>query len=124
MKRRNTPTRRKILTLFEIASEAICSSMIEEQLSGTADRSTIYRTLQAFEEDGLIHKIVDPTGKIFYAACKKCSDEEHVHNHFHFKCEKCQKVECLDEKISIPKLKGHVVNDFYGVVNGLCVNCA
>lgn len=123
MKRRNTPTKKKILEIFEGADEAICSSMIEEQLKGNVDRSTVYRILQAFEKDGLIHKVVDPSGKIFYAACKKCSTEEHKHNHFHFKCQKCEKVECLDEHITIPKLDGYFVNDFYGVINGLCQQC-
>jgi len=124
VKRRNTPTRKKILEMFKTSTEAISSAMIEESLSGTADRSTVYRTLQAFEEDGLIHKVVDPSGKLFYAACKKCSHEEHAHNHFHFKCEKCEKVECLDEKVKMPALKGYIIHDFYGVVNGVCSNCA
>jgi Fur family ferric uptake transcriptional regulator len=124
MKRRNTPNKKRILEIFESSKEAICSSMLEDRLIGEIDRSTIYRILLSFEEDGLIHKIVDPSGKIFYAACKKCTSDEHVHNHFHFKCEKCEKIECLDEKISLPELTGYKIKDFFGVVNGLCFDCA
>ncbi|MFT5822882.1 MAG: Fur family ferric uptake transcriptional regulator [Crocinitomix sp.] len=123
MKRRNTPTKKKILKIFEGADEAVCSSMIEGQLKGNVDRSTVYRILKAFEKDGIIHKVVDPSGKIFYALCKKCSTEEHSHDHFHFKCQKCEKIECLDQNISIPKLDGYLINDFYGIINGLCQQC-
>jgi Fur family ferric uptake transcriptional regulator len=123
MKRRETPTKRKILLLFEGSSVALSSSMIEAELLGEVDRSTVYRILMSFEKDGVIHKIADPEGKVFYALCKSCSTNEHHHNHFHFKCNKCNKIECLDQKIPEPSKKGYVFNDFFGLIDGVCPKC-
>ena len=44
--------------------------------------------------------------------------------HIILECEKCEKIECLDEKIALPELTGYKIKDFFGVVNGLCLNCA
>ena len=53
-----------------------------------------------------------------------CSAENHIHNHVHFKCLKCESVTCEDIlnslKISLPKYEIHniAVN-----LNGLCEIC-
>lgn len=123
MKRRETPTKKKILDIFLASNIALSSPMLEEALNNSVDRSTVYRILRSFEKDGKIHKIVDPNGKIFYAACKSCSSDSHFHNHFHFKCNECNKIECLEQSLPEPNKKGYVFNDFYGLVDGLCATC-
>ena len=53
-----------------------------------------------------------------------CSSENHVHNHIHFKCSKCQTVTCEDLlnslKISLPK---HEIHNISVNVKGLCEVC-
>ncbi len=123
MGKRNTPAKQKILDLFLNSQSALCSSMIEEELEGSVDRSTVYRIIRGFEKEGKIHKVVDSKGKIFYAACNMCSSSHHHHNHLHFKCTKCETVECLDMSISFPKKEGYEFHNFYGLINGICATC-
>lgn len=124
MKRRETPAKKKILDIFLTSDIALNSPMLEAALNNQVDRSTVYRILQSFEKDGRIHKIVDSNGKIFYAACKNCSSESHFHNHFHFKCNQCNQIECLDQKVPQPDKKGYVFKEFYGLIDGVCATCA
>ena len=57
MKRRNTPAKNEILNMFHEARTALSQDMIELQMKGSIDRVTIYRVLNSFCEDGLIHRV-------------------------------------------------------------------
>src|SRR5690606_18086591 len=111
MKRRNTPAKNEILTLFENADTALSQDMIEQQMEGRIDRVTIYRILNSFFEDGLIHRITSDEGKHYYALCTSCDKEDHQHNHFHFRCLSCNTVECLKYETDIPLPKGYVMEN-------------
>ena len=96
--------------------------MIEQGLSGDMDRVTIYRILKSFEEDGLIHKIVDENSKSHYALCQECTSH-HVHNHMHFQCTNCEKVECLDYDLEVPMPNGYQLKSMQLIASGLCKDC-
>ncbi|WP_417353038.1 Fur family transcriptional regulator [Flavobacterium alkalisoli] len=124
MKRRNTPAKNTIMTLLKSAESALSQDMIEEKVKGDMDRVTIYRVLNSFCEDGITHKILADNGKYYFALCDSCNDEVHNHDHFHFRCTKCEKVECLDEQVTIKLPDGYVMKSINSWVTGECKNCS
>ncbi len=62
MKRRNTPTKEKVLMILKSQEFAINHEMITDQITDI-NRATIYRILNRFCEDGLAHKIAAENGK-------------------------------------------------------------
>jgi Fur family transcriptional regulator, ferric uptake regulator len=128
-KLRNTEIRREILSLFLDTDYALSHQYIEKKLEAKFDRVTLYRTLKAFEESGLVHRIANDKETIEYALCKDdCHAENHKHsdNHAHFRCEICQKTYCLDS-VGIPDFHipmGFKAKEFQLLVNGICEKCA
>jgi Fur family transcriptional regulator, ferric uptake regulator len=95
MKRRNTPAKNTILSILNSVNKAVSQEDIENEVKGTMDRVTIYRVLNGFCSDGLVHKILADDGKTYFALCQNCEEHQHTHNHFHFRCMKCGNLECL-----------------------------
>lgn len=121
---KKTATRKSIVEVFLNNEHAISQRQIEEQL-GDPDRVTIYRTLNTFEEKGLIHRIIASDNEVRYAMCKdNCSTEQHVDNHLHFNCTDCGKTYCLS--VEIPPLnmpQNYKVKNAHVLVEGICERC-
>lgn len=126
---RRTPTRTEVLKLYLDRNYALAHKDIEDELSVQFDRVTIYRTLNTFEEKGLIHKVYDGNTVAKFALCgDECHEEEHhhhQHNHLHFTCNNCEKTFCIDSaevpQVQLPsKFKTDSVHLF---AKGLCENC-
>jgi Fur family transcriptional regulator, ferric uptake regulator len=121
-----TDSRVQILGLFYSNEGALAHADIEKKTSDAIDRVTIYRTLQTFEEKGLIHSIPTADNSVKYALCKEQCEEGHHHdNHVHFICDECGKTICLDD-VLVPEVK--LPKDFQPqqsnmVVNGICGDC-
>lgn len=124
MKRRNTPAKSAILTLLKDANAALSQEMIEAKINGEMDRVTIYRVLNSFCEDGITHKILADDGKYYFALCQTCGEQDHNHDHFHFKCITCQKVECLEEHVTVSLPVGYVQKNITSWVTGHCKSCS
>ncbi|KAA3436045.1 Fur family transcriptional regulator [Rufibacter hautae] len=124
MKRRSTPAQQAILNMLKAADSALSQDMIEQQLKGETDRVTIYRVLNRFCEDGLAHRITSDEGKFYFALCKNCQQQHHTHDHFHFRCLSCQKVECLEEKVKVSLPLGYSAANVNCWVSGYCANCS
>lgn len=124
MKRRNTPVKAAILELLEESDIALSQDMIEQQLKIAADKVTIYRVLNRFCEDGITHRAVSEEGKNYYALCRSCGHEEHTHDHFHFRCLLCDRVECLRETIVVKLPKGYKGVNMNCWISGYCKNCS
>ncbi|NVO83850.1 Fur family transcriptional regulator [Hymenobacter terrestris] len=123
---RQTPVRRSVLQVLADAAFALSGSEIEQQLPAGTDRITLYRTLKSFEESGLIHRVIDSTDVVRYAACSiECSAEAHFDNHVHFKCTICQHIYCLNQ-VAIPTVtlpaQFQVVSRDY-LLAGVCREC-
>lgn len=123
MKRRNTPTQQAILDLFKECNRALSSEMIEDQLVGQMDRATIYRILNRFHQDGLLHRLAADDGKYYFALCNSCQEKSHHHNHFHFRCEKCEQLICLDQQVQPILPKGYEMTATNCIIIGLCASC-
>jgi Fur family ferric uptake transcriptional regulator len=123
---RKTKIRVEILDFFLSKKYALSHGEIEEAIDPSYDRVTIYRTLKSFEEQGLIHKVLDESGTAKYALCADhCVGHKHHDSHVHFSCTKCGHTFCLEE-ILIPEIKRPINYQLTGynfLVQGICKDC-
>jgi len=121
-----TAGREKILHLFLEQSGALAHGDIEKRAGEKFDRVTIYRTLNAFVEKGIIHTIPTSDNSILYALCKDdCAEGHHHDHHVHFVCSKCKNTFCLDNVVT-PSLKlprGYQSSHIEVLVEGVCKDC-
>jgi Fur family ferric uptake transcriptional regulator len=123
---RQTPVRRAVLAALAGKGYALTGAEIEQEIGGEVDRITLYRTLKSFEQQGLIHRVIDDTDVLRYAACSiECSAGAHFDNHVHFKCSTCQHTYCLSQvAIPVVQLPGGFQaerRDF--LLSGVCQLC-
>jgi Fur family transcriptional regulator, ferric uptake regulator len=121
-----TGSRIKILQLFLEQPGALSHGDIEKKAGEKFDRVTIYRTLQAFVDKGIIHTIPTADNSIRYAVCKdECSEGHHHDHHIHFVCSICHNTYCLDDVVTpeIKLPKGYQARQVEVVVEGICKNC-
>jgi len=121
-----TDSRKSILDLFLHSNGALAHADIEKQTGEKFDRVTVYRTLQAFMEKGIIHTIPTSDNSIRYALCKDdCTEGHHHDNHVHFLCNVCGRTTCLDS-VNVPEVKlpkGFRPMDSQMIVSGICGQC-
>lgn len=84
----------------------------------TLSKSTVYKTLNAFVDAGILREITIEDNEIRY--------EYNLFDHGHFKCEKCGSI--FDFDIDINNLKSEVLNGFKITdknvyFKGMCKNC-
>ncbi len=122
-----TEGRLKILQMFLSNDEALSHADIDKKAGNQFDRVTVYRTLQAFMEKGIIHSIPSADNLIKYALCKDdCTEGHHHDHHIHLVCDHCHHTFCLEE-VSMPAVyfpSGYQVSTVEIIARGLCRNCA
>ncbi|MCS6833171.1 MAG: transcriptional repressor [Flammeovirgaceae bacterium] len=123
---RITSSRLEILQVFIDNSFALSESDIEGMISNNCDRATIYRTINTFLEEGIIHKVLDSQHVVKYALCRDdCQDGHHRHEHIHFKCNCCGNTTCLEgiaiQPIQLPE--GFKLQEVNLLVVGVCKKC-
>jgi Fur family ferric uptake transcriptional regulator len=88
------------------------------------DRVTVYRSLQAFVETGLLHRI--ETGRRLWRFAF-CGCGSRVHCHPHFTCRSCGTVECLSD-VELPHVAAarphYVVDEQEVYMRGVCAKCS
>ena len=124
MKRRNTISKEAVLSILTASKKAMSQDAIEKQIEVDVDRATIYRVLNRFCDDGLIHKIVADDGKQYFAVCTKCEDMKVPDNHFHFRCTNCQTIQCLPSMVNFSMPEGYTVERLNCVIIGVCNECS
>lgn len=127
---RPTPVRMLVLRALQEADCAVSLMALEAELE-TVDRSSIFRTLNLFLDNHIVHQVEDGTGQTKFALCEehcRCG-EEHEHHlsdfHVHFFCEKCQRTLCLHE-VPIPEVilpPGFSLSSANFVLKGICADC-
>lgn len=126
--RKVRPTAMRLLVFKFLLGKktAVSLSNIEEYFDNV-ERTTLYRTLRTFEENGIVHQIDDGTGVSKYALCEpgcNCQIEQDLHLHFH--CNQCNETSCLT-KYKIPHFnlpEGYQADDVNLVVKGICSSCS
>ncbi|GAA4307208.1 Fur family transcriptional regulator [Compostibacter hankyongensis] len=121
--KRNTKTKDLVLNVLKAARTAVSHDHLQAELGKTVNRATIYRVLNSFCDDGILHKVLGDDGKHYFAFCLNCSEKQHRHNHLHFRCIKCGKVECLHHEIDLSLPRGYRAVDFNGFISGYCPVC-
>ena len=124
MKRRSTPTKEAVLSLLSNAGKAMSQDVIEKKIEQNIDRATIYRVLNRFCEDGILHRIVAEDGKQYFAVCIKCEEKKLADHHFHFRCTVCQTIKCLPVPVQFSLPKGYQVESVNCILTGVCKDCA
>lgn len=123
MSRRNTAARTAILSEFASASTAFSHEMLERRLGDSVNRATIYRTLKRLWEDGVVHRVVATDGVQYFALCADCQQGDHQHEHLHFRCLSCERLECLRQEIKVQLPQGYRAVNFNATVSGFCRDC-
>lgn len=123
MKRRNTATQEAVLSILTNEKKAMSQDAIVKQMDVEADRATIYRILNRFCEDEIVHKIVADDGKQYFAVCVKCDKKKMPNNHFHFRCTKCETIACLPTLVEFSVPKKYIVQQMNCVLVGVCKDC-
>lgn len=109
---RLTAPRKKILSILGAQHHPIC---FEEYtlLDPAIDKSTFYRTMQAFEKADIIHGIESDEGKRYFEL------SENVHPHFI--CQSCRTIVCLSPQPIISP-DGYIIDSV--VYKGKCPECS
>ena len=123
MKRRNTISKEAVLAVLTSRRRALSQDAIVKQLDIEVDRATVYRILNRFCEDGIVHKIVADDGKQYFAVCVQCDDMIIPANHFHFRCNQCETIECLPTLVEFTVPEKYTVQEMNCVLIGVCKDC-
>ena len=127
-KRKIRPTAMRILTFKYLLGQEVATSLTDiEQAFDKSERTTLYRTLKTFEENGLVHKIDDGSGVTKFALCEEnCNCDVETDLHLHFHCNNCKETVCLTNHkiphISLPD--AYTAEDVNLVVKGICDKCS
>lgn len=122
------PTAMRILIFRYLAEKEVAVALTDiENAFVKAERTTLYRTMKKFEQNGIVHQIDDGTGIAKYALCEpdcNCDLDQDLHLHFH--CDHCDETVCLTEHkiphINLPE--GYIAEDANLVLTGICEKCS
>ena len=120
----DTSIRILVLQALMSSQRAMSLSELETELD-TVDKSSIFRSLEAFEKHHVVHSIDDGTGSVKYEVCEGEEECTVSDMHTHFYCEKCHKTFCLDHT-HIPVVRypaGFEVRQIDYLLKGLCPEC-
>lgn len=123
MRRRNTLSKEAVLSVLTNTRKAMSQDAIVKQMDVDVDRATVYRILNRFCEDEIVHKIVADDGKQYFAVCVQCDKKTIPDNHFHFRCVKCETIECLPVPVEFSLPNNYKVQQINCVLTGVCKDC-
>lgn len=122
---RNTASKIAIEQILKRSESALTHKEILEGLDGLCDRVTVYRVLDRLINECKVHKIVDTSGVMRFAACQECQKDHQDHQHVHFSCTSCESVTCLDDiKPAVKLPRGFVTEEAIYTFSGLCPKCS
>lgn len=123
MKRRNTATKEAVLSVLNLSGKAMSQVAIEKKIGVDINRATIYRVLNRYCEDGILHRIVADDGRQYFALCIKCEENQQPLHHFHFRCKECETIECLPIPVHFSLPDAYQVEEINCVLTGVCKDC-
>ncbi|MBN1123860.1 MAG: transcriptional repressor [Sedimentisphaerales bacterium] len=121
---RRTKPRLLVLQSLLAASQPVTQEQIAEQLGDkTPNKVTIYRTLEALCEAGLVHKAFLQDRTWHFELAHNCSEHQ---CHPHFTCTACGQTTCLMD-MQVPAVKsshnGYTIQRQRMQLEGLCPQC-
>jgi Fur family ferric uptake transcriptional regulator len=124
MNRRNTATKEAVLSILHNSGKAMSKAAIEKEIGIDINRATIYRVLNRYCEDGVLHRIVGDDGRQYFALCVDCDNEDKPLHHFHFRCTRCETIECLPVPVQFSLPKNYKIEEVNCLLTGVCKECA
>lgn len=124
-----TKNRMEILSVLMESDAALSHTDITEKLGETyIDKVTLYRTLNAFSDKNIIHKVASEDRNWKYALHLENLDKpETDKDHAHFVCNSCDKIFCFpmepNLKLDATRSAGFLVNTRELRLHGLCPTC-
>ena len=97
---RKTKQLKLLLNEFNQKEDAISIVELVNKFSDKMNKTTVYRILDRFEKEGILHWFIDNDGLKRYAKNKKKSNTKEVHPHF--LCEDCGTTSCIPINIKRP----------------------
>lgn len=123
---RCTPQRTSVLRVLVRARRPLSHGQLAEALgAGEIDRVTLYRTLAALQEAGLVHRTQDDRG-VWRFGAHAARRGACPGDHPHFACTKCGGMRCLEDQ-ALPWItvsKGELILGKQLVAYGVCARCA
>jgi Fur family transcriptional regulator, ferric uptake regulator len=123
---RCTPAREAVLACLARRGRPLAHAEIAGARGLAAlDRVTLYRTLGALQEAGLVHRVQDQEGA--WRFCAHVRDGRRCPaNHPHFQCTRCGRMRCLtgQELPWVEAGRGERITGKQFVVYGQCAACA
>jgi Fur family ferric uptake transcriptional regulator len=118
------PTSMRILVYDFLSSQhsAVSLSEIENQFS-VVDRITIYRTLNTFEEKGIVHSIQENKTTKYKLCSDECNEQTHKDLHLHFYCKICKETTCRDNFLLPDFSNTFRIDEIRFFAKGICENC-
>ncbi len=120
-----TKFRSDLLNLFYMKRSLTVEGVLK-YFKNTIDKVTVYRSLESFENKGLIHKVPDNKNLKRYSLCmqQECSVDSHNHNHGHFICHTCNQTFCMQD-VNLPRItyKDFYIQDLKLIAEGYCQDC-
>lgn len=122
---RRTPGRIAMINLLlssphPLSQQEIAGRLKEVRINGVS----IYRSLHAFLQCGIVHRVESGDRTWRFAICG-CGSRSHCHPHF--VCSRCGKVECLSG-FKMPAAEGlqpgYVVEEQEVYLRGRCAGCS
>lgn len=125
-KLRITSVRNEILSIFNDRNYALSFYDLEKELKTKFDTATIYRTINTFVENNIIHQIPLESKTAYYALNSVLEEDENSRKeHIHFLCRICRRTYCL-ENVIIKDLKinkNFRLESLKIIAEGVCDNC-
>lgn len=119
---RRTPARVSVLACVESLGRPVTHAELQTLLD--LDKVTLYRTLDALAEAGLVHRVLGIDG--VWRHCAQPETQGCPGNHAHFQCTACGAVRCLLDQ-PMPRVEvtqGATVVARSLLAWGLCPDCA
>ncbi|MFT3884017.1 MAG: transcriptional repressor [Flavobacteriales bacterium] len=123
---RVTALRLDLMRLLRTSDHALTQQELEDGLRVQADRVSVFRSLNAFEEAGVVHRVMDGRGtRCFARYGADCGHGHHNDAHAHFRCHACGHVYCMAPvdlpAVSLPR--GFKVTASHLELEGTCKAC-
>jgi len=120
------PTSNRILVYRAVASARNPLSLAElvDEIE-TLDKSSIFRVLNLFLANDLLHSVEDGSGSMKYEVCRGEGHCSVADMHVHFHCERCGRTLCL-ESMPVPQVNfpdGFDVHSVTYMAKGVCPDC-
>jgi len=121
---RKTKSVELLLNTFNKSTNAISVVNLIQRFSDKMNKTTIYRILDKFEQDGIVHSFIGVDGLTWYAKCHDCTSHNHVDTHPHFQCQDCGQLDCITAEITIPTIPNRKIDFAQILLVGKCEKCS